>query len=117
MPLGLPLPPFAGKRRISFLVHPESVISISAACPRWGAARGAAPHAWWPTLDRLETAAARHSLEARIFGSLAWRSLTGLNYLTNSSDLDVLLDVHRDTDLYSLAAGVAAIDAAAPHAA
>ena len=49
-----------------------------------------------------------------MFGSLAWRSLTGLNYLTDSSDLDVLLDVHRDTDLYSLAAGVAAIDAAAP---
>ena len=49
-----------------------------------------------------------------MFGSLAWRALTGLDYLTDRSDLDLLLHVHRDTDLHRLAADVAGIEAAAP---
>ncbi len=56
----------------------------------------------------------RHSVDARVFGSLAWRALTGLDYLTGRSDLDLLLDVRRDTDLDRLAADVAAIEADAP---
>jgi phosphoribosyl-dephospho-CoA transferase len=49
-----------------------------------------------------------------VFGSLAWRTLTGLDYLTGRSDLDLLLDVRRETDLDRLAADVAAIEADAP---
>jgi phosphoribosyl-dephospho-CoA transferase len=49
-----------------------------------------------------------------VFGSLAWQSLTGLDYMTASSDLDVLLEFRRETDLDRLAADVAAIEACAP---
>jgi phosphoribosyl-dephospho-CoA transferase len=49
-----------------------------------------------------------------VFGSLAWRALTGLDYLTGRSDLDLLLHVHRDTDLLRLAADLALIEALAP---
>ena len=46
--------------------------------------------------------------------SAAWRgsALTGLDYLTDRSDLDLLLQLRRDTDLHALAADLAAIEAA-----
>jgi phosphoribosyl-dephospho-CoA transferase len=111
--LGLPLPPSAGKKRVAFLLSPGDIISIVRP-PSLKAAGGSAPRAWWPTLDRLCELALLHSVEARVFGSLAWRSLTGLDYVTDRSDLDLLLDCHRDTDLDRLAADLAAIEADAP---
>jgi phosphoribosyl-dephospho-CoA transferase len=111
--VGLPLPPSAGKRRLSFLLQPDDIISI-ARPPLLNSASGSAPLAWCPTLDRLGELALRHSVEARVFGSLAWRILTGLDYLTDRSDLDLLLDVRRDTDLDRIAADMAAIETDAP---
>ena len=111
--LGLPLPPFAGKRRLSFLMQPEDVIS-TVPPPTLSSAGRTAPRAWWPTLDGLDELASQHSVEARVFGSLAWRALTGLDYVTDRSDLDLLLHVHRDTDLHRLAADMARIEAPAP---
>ena len=111
--LGLPLPPSAGKKRLSFLMHPQDIMSI-ARPPLLSTATNSAARAWWPTLDRLDALALRYSVEARVFGSLAWRMLTGLDYLTDRSDLDLLLDVRRETDLDRLAADVGAIEADAP---
>jgi phosphoribosyl-dephospho-CoA transferase len=111
--LGLPLPPSAGKKRLSFLMQPHDIMSI-ARPPLLSSVSRSAPRAWWATLDRLDELALQHSVEARVFGSLAWRNLTGLDYLTGRSDLDLLLEVGRDTDLDRLAAGVAAIEAEAP---
>ena len=45
---------------------------------------------------------------------MAWQALTGLDYLTDRSDLDLLLYVHRETNLRRLATDVAEIDASAP---
>jgi phosphoribosyl-dephospho-CoA transferase len=111
--LGLPLPPFAGKRRLSFILQPEDIVS-TAPPPALCAASEYAPPSWWPTLDGLAELAAQHAVEARVFGSLAWNALTGLDYLHNRSDLDLLLVVDQDVDIRRLAAGVAAIEALAP---
>ena len=111
--LGLPLPPFAGKRRLSFLMRPEDIVS-TAPPPALGFAGRVAPRAWRPTLDAIDALASQYRAEARVFGSLAWRALTGLNYLADRSDLNLLLHVHRDTDLLRLAADLAAIEATAP---
>jgi phosphoribosyl-dephospho-CoA transferase len=113
IPLGLPLPPFAGKQRLSVLIEPEDIVSTEPP-PTLCSARRAAPPEWWPTLDRLDALAAQHGVEARVFGSLAWSALTGLNYLTINSDLDLLLQVHRGADLHALASGLARIEADAP---
>jgi len=113
VPLGLPLPPLAGKRRLSLLMQAEDIVS-AVPPPALESARGAAPLAWRPTLDALGELASRHSVEARLFGSLAWRALTGLDYVTDGSDLDLLLHVDRDTDIHGLTAELAAIEAAAP---
>lgn len=111
--LGLPLPPSAGKRRLSFLLQAHDIDAI-ARPPSLTSAKLSAPRAWWPTLDRLNELALSHWVEARVFGSLAWQTLTGLDYLSERSDLDLLLDVHGDTDLDDLVEGLARIEARAP---
>ncbi|MEI9988407.1 MAG: malonate decarboxylase holo-[acyl-carrier-protein] synthase [Rhizomicrobium sp.] len=113
IPLGLPLPPFAGKRRLSFVAEPEHIVSV-APPPTLSAVSRAAPRAWWPALYDLDELAADHGVDARVFGSLAWQALTGLDYLTSRSDLDLLLHVHRDTDLARLTAGITRIEETAP---
>ena len=111
--LGLPLPPSAGKKRVSFVVDIDHVISV-ARPPSLRQARAYAPRNWWPTLDRLDGLALRHSVDARVFGSLAWQALTGLDYLTGRSDLDVLFEFRRETDIDRFVADVAAIETDAP---
>lgn len=88
VPAGLPLPPSLGKRRIGFALPPAAVR------PRSGLtlaeARAAAPATWQPTLDALLAHGAVHGRVPRVFGSLLWQALTGLPYLSASSDLDLL---------------------------
>lgn len=111
--LGLPLPPSAGKKRISLLVDFNHVASV-ARPPLLRQARAYAPRNWWPTLDRLDGLARRHAVDARVFGSLAWQSLTGLDYVTGRSDLDVLFEFQGETDLDRFVADVAEIETGAP---
>ena len=113
LPLGLPLPPFAGKRRLSVLIQPEDIVS-TAPPPRLSAAISVAPNRWQHTLGAVVSLASRYGVEARIFGSLAWCTLTGLDYLTDTSDLDLLLPIHCGSDLVRLTADLAAIEATAP---
>jgi len=113
VPLGLPLPPFAGKRRLCFLMRPEDVLATSAP-PALAEVLPDAPISWRATICELRALASKHAVTVQAFGSLAWRTLTGLDYVTASSDLDVLFRVHSRTDLRALAAGVAEIDAVAP---
>ena len=113
VPLGLPLPPFAGKRRLALLMRPEDIVS-TARPPTLRDASGVAPRAWRHGLAELEELASRHSVDVRVFGSLAWCALTGLDYLTDDSDLDLLLHVHREIDLHRLTADLAGIEATVP---
>lgn len=88
IPAGFPLPPSLGKRRIGFALSPAGVThrpSVTLA-----EARRAAPAAWHPTIDALIAHGAVHGLVPRVFGGLLWQSLTGLPYLTATSDLDLL---------------------------
>lgn len=111
--LGLPLPPSAGKRRLAFVLRADEV-AASYRPPPLRLARWSAPRDWEPTLDALDGLAAAHAVDVRLFGSLAWQILTGLGYLTEGSDLDLLLHVRPHTDLADLTAHLAAIEARAP---
>jgi len=86
IPAGLPLPPALGKRRIGLLFE------RAALTPRPGLsldeARDTAPAAWQPTLDALIAHGADRG--PRVFGALLWQALTGLPYLSATSDLDLL---------------------------
>ena len=113
VPLGLPLPPSAGKRRIGLLMDPADIAS-TARPPLLSAAFRVAPDAWIPTLRTLNYVATRYAVEARVFGSLAWCLLTGLNYLSANSDLDFTLSLPRPGEFAELMTELAVIDRAAP---
>ncbi|APO49888.1 malonate decarboxylase holo-[acyl-carrier-protein] synthase [Bradyrhizobium diazoefficiens] len=85
IPLGLPLPPSHGKRRIAFALAPGDIIAW-APPPSLADAAAAAPARWRETIGLL----LQLLPETRTFGSLAWQHLTGLPYLSDSSDLDLL---------------------------
>ncbi|MBR0956536.1 malonate decarboxylase holo-[acyl-carrier-protein] synthase [Bradyrhizobium japonicum] len=111
--LGLPLPPSAGKRRISLQVDSDHVTSVARPL-LLRQARAYAPRNWWATLDRLDALARCHAVNARVLGSLAWQSLTGLDYVTTRSDLDVLFEFRAETDIDRFVADVVSIETDAP---
>lgn len=113
VPLGLPLPPCGRRRRLAFLAQPEDVTSI-AAPPTLAAVSLRAPRSWWLSLDRLDAMAVRHAVDLRVCGSLAWYSMTGLDYVTARSDLDLLVQIHPGSDVLGVTAALAAIEATAP---
>ncbi|AWN35926.1 malonate decarboxylase holo-[acyl-carrier-protein] synthase [Methylobacterium radiodurans] len=88
VPLGLPLPPAAGKRRIGLALPARALTPLPA--PTLAQVRRTAPEAWQPTLDALLALAAAHGLVPCPFGALLWQALTGLAHLSATSDLDLL---------------------------
>lgn len=113
VPLGLPLPPFAGKRRIAFQLQIDDVVS-RAPPPLLNEVLHAAPAGWTATLTKLERVAAKHGVEVRVFGSLAWSFITGLEYLSRDSDLDLLLSMPGERSLRRMTAEISAIGQTAP---
>ncbi len=108
VPLGLPLPPSAGKLRLAFDLAPEALGGFEPPPPLSSAMAGAPP-AWGDMLARLVAL----EPEVRVFGALAWQALTGLEYLSPTSDLDLLWPMPRDR-LEDLLAAIAAAEAEAP---
>jgi phosphoribosyl-dephospho-CoA transferase len=94
-------------------MQPDDIVSTAPPL-ELSATINTAAESWRDTLDQVADLASRHGLEARVFGSLAWQTLTGLTYLTASSDLDLLLPIRRSSDLAQLTTDLAAIEAAAP---
>ncbi len=111
VPLGLPLPPADGKRRIGLalpagVLRPVSAPSLDETAP-------AAPQAWQPAIAALLALARDHGVTPRPFGALLWQAMTGLTYLTATSDLDLLWPCSGPVAA-SLLDGLARIDAGAP---
>ncbi|MDN7803767.1 malonate decarboxylase holo-[acyl-carrier-protein] synthase [Burkholderia gladioli] len=121
VPLGLPLPPSLGKRRIGVSLAAEAIVSIERP-PALDSLREVAPPAWRATLDALDAITRRHRIVCRAFGSLAWQGLTGLPYLSANSDLDLLFELPPGFDaagdgmamLAAMLDDVAACEADAP---
>lgn len=111
VPVGLPLPPRDGKRRIGLMLAPDAVRPRAPVL--LSAARPACPPSWTAALEALIALGERHGLAPRPFGSLLWQSLTGLPYLSERSDLDLLWPVPGAIPP-RLMEGIAAIEAWAP---
>lgn len=106
--LGWPLPPSSARRRVAVLV-PSGAVSRTMPPLALAEAMPAAPPGWHPTLARIDALVTRHGATARVYGSLALQAITGLDYLTDRSDLDLLVVVRQDTDLRALAAALGAV--------
>ncbi|MDQ2184028.1 malonate decarboxylase holo-[acyl-carrier-protein] synthase [Alcaligenaceae bacterium A4P071] len=86
--VGLPLPPLAGKARIALMLEHNDIVRTEA-LPMLAATIDTAPAAWRSSLHALVATAAAHQVAVRVFGSLAWQYLTGLTYLSATSDVDL----------------------------
>lgn len=109
VPLGLPLPPALGKRRLAVSVPPSAILAIKPP-PLLADLISFAPPPWRPTIDRLLAL----DDETRCFGSLAWQALTGLVYLSPGSDLDLLWRPASRGLAERLLGGLTAISADSP---
>ena len=113
VPLGLPLPPSAGKRRIAVQMAADDIIATTP-LPTLAKCIDTAPPAWQPSLRQLANHAKAYGVEARVFGSLAWQRLTGLTYLSQGSDLDIVWTLPDRNRISWFLSDLADIDAHAP---
>jgi phosphoribosyl-dephospho-CoA transferase len=113
VPVGLPLPPSAGKCRVALQIPPGDVSQRSSPPPLETAASVSKPE-WRSTIAALLGLGARTGVEPWVFGSLLWQYQTGLTYLSPSSDLDVLWPIPAGSDVLSLVFGIADVQRDAP---
>lgn len=85
--LGISLPAAEGRSRIA-LKAPLASIERIAPPPRLVAE--SAPVAWRAALRELVARAFDIGVEFHVYGSLAWQHLTGLRYVLDASDVDLL---------------------------
>ena len=101
--VGLPLPPALGKGRLKFNVANDGVAAHAPPLALDDVVTAIEP-AWQRFLAPLARDATRARLTLRVFGSAAWQVQTGLIYLHESSDIDLLLE---PVDLVELDAAIA----------
>jgi phosphoribosyl-dephospho-CoA transferase len=110
--LGLALPGIAEKRRIGVHVA-AGAIAGSAGPLTLEEALVSAPEAWRPRLGALAGVCAAQDLPARVFGSLAWQTLSGDRYLRPGSDIDLLFQPRNRREVERLIATLAEFDTSA----
>lgn len=89
LPLGIALPPQEGKQRIGVSVPLASVREMRSPL-QLRHALAAAPENWRRDLLLLDRQLQAIGVAACVYGSLAWQALTGQNYFTEHSDVDLL---------------------------
>lgn len=109
----LPLPPCHGKRRIGFNFRSRADVTLLPPVLLCDAAR-CAPAAWQPTISALIDLGASVGAPPRVFGALLWQHATGLPYLTDQSDIDLLWSPADEAAAASLVAGLWRLDSASP---
>lgn len=111
--VGVPLPPSLGKLRIALHISPAAVVKRRAWLPL-RETLGAAPRAWRPLLDSVLALGQSSGFIPAVFGSLLWQHLTGLEYLSATSDLDLLWPPTPGADGRGLLHGLAELDQGTP---
>jgi phosphoribosyl-dephospho-CoA transferase len=87
--VGLALPPAQGKHRIALRVAAHDIFRDTPPLLLTDAIAHA-PVAWKHALAEFHDAAININIELSVFGSLAWQALSGLQYVTSQSDIDLL---------------------------
>jgi phosphoribosyl-dephospho-CoA transferase len=94
IPVAISLPPPAGKPGVALALPVSSIVERLPAVAV-SACRRQAPAAWRETLQSLLAIGERCGSAPAVFGSLLWQMLTGLTYLHERSDVDLLWRVTR----------------------
>lgn len=93
---GIPLPPAEEKKRISFIASFD-VIEEKRELPSLRSIELERVYDFVKLCDK-------NGFIPNVFGSLAWETITGLKYFTESSDIDILFNISSNAELYRLQA-------------
>lgn len=113
VPAALPLPPLYGKRRIGLCLSATvNMTRLPAVSLRDAAV--SAPGGWLPTIAALLALGDRVGGAPNVFGALLWGHVTGLPYLTVTSDIDLLWRAADQKTAQAIVTGLIDIDQASP---
>jgi phosphoribosyl-dephospho-CoA transferase len=110
VPAALPLPPSHGKQRLAFSFSSDAAVVALPPVLLRDAAQ-AAPVKWQPVLAALLDLGEAVEVTPRVFGALLWQRMTGLPYLTDRSDLDLLWSISDERSAALLVEGLLQLDA------
>jgi phosphoribosyl-dephospho-CoA transferase len=113
VPVGVPLPPAAGKLRFALKI-PQTAVTVRAPPTSLRIVAAKAELGWQPTIAGLIALGEQHGIEPAAFGSLLWEHHTGLTYLSPTSDLDVIWRAQAGCNVANLLRGIAQIERVAP---
>jgi len=110
--LGLTLPPPATRRRMSLYVPTEAILRQSGPLEL---ARSL-PHAplWQEAIQRVLNMCTEAGVTPYVYGSLLWQTVSRLSYVTDTSDLDVLMVCNESSDIKLLVDSLAAFAESTP---
>ena len=91
--LGLPTPSGWGRQLLSVSVCPEGLCGFSE-FPQLHEAIEVLPRSDWPAFAELDKALRERDVVGRVYGSVGWQWITGMDYLHPRSDVDVWLAVN-----------------------
>ncbi|MFA6290745.1 MAG: malonate decarboxylase holo-[acyl-carrier-protein] synthase [Victivallales bacterium] len=98
---GIPLPPEHGKRRMAFIA-PVNSIKYRGGLPELEICLIHLSNPRQAQLAEFLDLCRKNDFRPEVFGSLAWRHLTGLNYLHEDSDVDLRFRVNSSMELERL---------------
>lgn len=99
--IGVPFPPSLGKLRLSCELPMEKIKTIKKP-PTLMECQKAFPKDSSEALNKLQIALDEKKLSAYTVGSIAWETLTGISYVTENSDIDLLFIVESKKEFDSL---------------
>jgi len=106
--LGITLPAAPSRTRIALRAPQAGIISYSRPLPLKDAI-AYAPSVWHAHLTAVSAICTAHEVVARVYGSLSTQAFTRQNYLDAASDVDVLFECGKDTQLQTLFAELQAL--------
>jgi len=101
--MGLTLPPDEGSLRIGCLLHANDILQVCPPTPLLACIPSLPLNLVMPLLALAEDLQVI-GVEALVYGSLAWQTISGLNYLHAGSDIDLLCEVDTPRQLHDLIA-------------
>jgi len=114
MQLGITLPSAPARTRIALRVPQAAIISYSRPLLLKDAI-AYAPQSWRDHMSVVSEICAANAVVARVYGSLSTQAFTGKNYLDMASDMDVLFECGKDTQLHKLINRLQALAVQTPH--
>jgi phosphoribosyl-dephospho-CoA transferase len=107
--VGVPLPRSCGKLRVALHV-PRMAVAARLPPLLLADCRHTAPGRWDTVLDQLEALSDATATVPGVCGSLLWQHLTGLEYLHDASDIDVLWRVRSLSQALAIADALPGIE-------